>query len=332
MCPGSLLHAELYLPLRSRAWERSGQHPHALHLPQARPNHVCKCHKHHHPAGSCLHPAMLHHLISPLQLLPRLSPTVLHCLTSHSHTHTNKCARTNPNHAVSTAPTSPPTLSTRQGTRCPASSSIPAHHSSAASSVPLVPPPCPIPALSFSQQKPSSALLLPHQQQWLISQEVPRFCPNSEGSLWGSRDRGVAQAVSSLSNAKQGCSSSAHKPMHDGAQHIQSTPSARLRPHLRTPAGCGLEASCSLLHPSPSGLSHPCQGQGATARVQQVPAAPHHLLPTPTLQSHPPGCRPGPAWAGHGAGAVVPPGTRSRAPRSHPCWTRTRRRCPTHGI
>lgn len=271
---------------------------------------------------------------------PRLTPSAPsqahpHCppLSHFSFTHSHQqCAPTNPNHAVSTAQTSPPTLSTRQRTRSPASSSTPAHRSSAASLVPLVPPHCPIPALSFSQQKSSSALLLPHQQQCLIWQEVPHSCLNSKCSLWGTRDQDVARAVSSLSNAKQGCSSSAHKPMHDGAQHIQSTPLARLRPHLRTPPGCGLEAVCSLLHPSPSGLAHPCQGQGPTARVQQVPAAPRHLLPTPTLQSRPPGCRPGPAWAGRGAGAAVPPGTRSRAPRSHPCWTRTRRRCPTHGI
>lgn len=169
------------------------------------------------------------------------------------------------------------------------------------------------------------------------SREVLCFCLTSKHSLQGDGDQGIAQpAVSSLCNAKQGCSSSAHKPMHAGAQHARRTPSAWLHPHLRTPPSRVLEALCSAFHPLslPAVPSLPATGGYGPGPPQlpRVPTAPHHLLQTPTPRSHPPSCHPGPAWAGHGAGAAVPPGTRSRAPRSRPCWTRTRKRYPTRGI
>lgn len=43
----------------------------------------------HPPASNCLHLASLCNLISPLQILSRLIPTVPQCLTSHSQTHSD---------------------------------------------------------------------------------------------------------------------------------------------------------------------------------------------------------------------------------------------------
>lgn len=62
--------------------ERSGHCLQALHLPQAGTSPVLKAQQTRSPARSCLYMATLCNLISFLQLLPRLVPTVTRCLTS----------------------------------------------------------------------------------------------------------------------------------------------------------------------------------------------------------------------------------------------------------
>lgn len=85
-CPGALLLAELCL-LHSAARERRGQCPSTLHLPQAGTSPALEAPQAQLSATSCLRLPTLRDLISPLQQLPRLVPTVLRCLTSQPHSH-----------------------------------------------------------------------------------------------------------------------------------------------------------------------------------------------------------------------------------------------------
>lgn len=211
------------------------------------------------PAASCLCMATLHNLISLLQLLSRLVHTVPplpHLSLAHL---CQQCTITNPNHPVSMALASSPTPATMQRARPPDSGSVSAHCIHVASLVPLAPLAAPC-LLSHSPSKifiyfPASS---PAAAANLAG--TPLLLPDLEMQPTGTM--GQPKQLSSLSDVKWGCSSSAHKPLHAGAQHVQHTASAQLHPHLCAAPGCVLKPHVPSSAPLPPRCPAPARARG----------------------------------------------------------------------